>query len=1163
MNRSHNERLRLFSELIRKENDRKLNALFASLTAKPSEKTSDSDISKQTHREKVVLLTLHALKCQEHLSLYESGECKCIDEFCEDWKEVLDCVKYLSGNWDIMSEVVSVSADLVLLINPSNRNVFLRMIGRNYAKKVHDLFPLNAETFFSACEMIEYCLELDLVEDAVFITRNLTALSKLRNTAAVGKHREVVVQALLYLVDINAPEAVRIGKENDRYFNGVSDEIAARFYWLLGYVLTKIGDETSGSFFEKCCSIYTNLEGERSWSAAKAAIMYNYSLIDTNQNDTASRFLWQFLSRIDEGYYINTDETMEFFAAYTRYVLLTRTMEHGSLRGLLPEINRLYEYCKLYKENNANPRLTIRAVENIYSGYYMEMGDHLIAAQHSRNALDAIPPNGLERIPSDDLIVSNLLNIYSQINDVDKMEELIHHLKERSEQFRENRNEYYRIALLIKTAEQKIGASVEDHIDDSKESLAAFYLGKENHTRKLRAARETDTAYALWLLGNMSEVLDTFSASRSELRQYYEIVEHLLANPDVYISKNVQNASAYMVKTQILWELNDSRAISSATECLAYSKDLAPTQEALVSVKQKVAVILNSFGCTDLAKQLALETLESITASWHKAVSYLNDHRVCQVMANIQSFFEICYAILKQTRDVTEQYGQILRFKNLPALIGRERNRLLQTTPIDETLKARIFKLQDKLASAQIDDAVGNSNSSGAIIDELQRLEAQFAAAFPQNLIFTDISVKGVFDCLGNQDVVVEYFFSYNKKALSGKPFDSDHLELEIYIIFKEGQNNRILRLTNSDGDSIIRSASELVSYFQERGTDDIQKAATIRNYMYQCLIAPVLPYIKNTRHVFLAPDLVLCNLPIETLAGPDGVSLSDCKQVSRLVCGRDLLFFHDSEIKDKSSFVLGNPDYNADQRNETSIGRNFGNDGLACPLPFAELEALSVSKICNCMPITGKAATKYALQKSLPCRIIHISTHGEADETMASDSLFTSVLLFAGYNKWLSSGIEDDTYGNGILTADEISRMDLSKTELVVLSACKSGLGDISFGSVQGLISAFSAAGAKWIICHLWPADDYATAILMEAFYHAYIDQKLAVPDALQAAKQYLRGVTVRQLRVSGWLDLPKNLYFPQTVKDDINTLRRAIDRRKPFNGDYYWGGFVCYRSR
>ena len=102
-----------------------------------------------------------------------------------------------------------------------------------------------------------------------------------------------------------------------------------------------------------------------------------------------------------------------------------------------------------------------------------------------------------------------------------------------------------------------------------------------------------------------------------------------------------------------------------------------------------------------------------------------------------------------------------------------------------------------------------------------------------------------------------------------------------------------------------------------------------------------------------------------------------------------------------------------------------------------------------------------------------------------------------------LEPGVED-----GILTADEISRMDLSGTSLVVLSACETALGDIDdTEGVLGLQRAFKKAGVDNVVMSLWPVGDKQTAMLMNCFYEN-LQRNSSINDALQDAMREVRSV-------------------------------------------------------
>ena len=123
-------------------------------------------------------------------------------------------------------------------------------------------------------------------------------------------------------------------------------------------------------------------------------------------------------------------------------------------------------------------------------------------------------------------------------------------------------------------------------------------------------------------------------------------------------------------------------------------------------------------------------------------------------------------------------------------------------------------------------------------------------------------------------------------------------------------------------------------------------------------------------------------------------------------------------------------------------------------------------------------------------------------------DPLDRCGLLFAGANtalqgksKELPEGVQD-----GILTAKEISLMDLRDAELVVLSACETAKGDITSEGVFGLQRAFKMAGAKTIIMSLWKVDDNATQLLMTEFYTNWITKRQPKREAFRNAQDAVR---------------------------------------------------------
>ena len=209
--------------------------------------------------------------------------------------------------------------------------------------------------------------------------------------------------------------------------------------------------------------------------------------------------------------------------------------------------------------------------------------------------------------------------------------------------------------------------------------------------------------------------------------------------------------------------------------------------------------------------------------------------------------------------------------------------------------------------------------------------------------------------------------------------------------------------------------------------------------------------------------------------------------------------------------------------------------------LPWTEKEINAIAPILTAAGVKptiqkGFAATEEAFKtigsngsgvKKPSPRILHIATHGyffpdtktadggrkAADGSepvfkMSDHPMIRSGLLLAGSNQaWKTGKPLRPDVEDGVLTAYEISQMDLSNTELVVLSACETGLGDIQGNEgVYGLQRAFKIAGAKYLIMSLWQVPDFQTQELMTVFYQKWLTAKMPLPEAFRAAQQAMR---------------------------------------------------------
>lgn len=171
---------------------------------------------------------------------------------------------------------------------------------------------------------------------------------------------------------------------------------------------------------------------------------------------------------------------------------------------------------------------------------------------------------------------------------------------------------------------------------------------------------------------------------------------------------------------------------------------------------------------------------------------------------------------------------------------------------------------------------------------------------------------------------------------------------------------------------------------------------------------------------------------------------------------------------------------------------------------------------------LKGMYATEGELRNLLSkYSVIHIATHGyfstsasnasELRPTLVDDQLSNSCLFLAGAESCMTSRkFNPDNY-DGILSARELSEQDLSNVNLLVLSACQSGLGYICTDGVYGLQRGLKTAGVKAIIASLWSVDDQATMLLMIKMYE-YLKQGKPLHEAFSKARSYLKTTTIQK---------------------------------------------------
>jgi CHAT domain-containing protein len=343
-------------------------------------------------------------------------------------------------------------------------------------------------------------------------------------------------------------------------------------------------------------------------------------------------------------------------------------------------------------------------------------------------------------------------------------------------------------------------------------------------------------------------------------------------------------------------------------------------------------------------------------------------------------------------------------------------------------------------------------------------------------------------------------------------------------------------------------SSPEIVPLCKETELMDIDSDSLYcSDVLYSLIWKPLETQLKGVKNIYFSADRELHKIGIEYAQMQDEKRMDECYNLYRLSSTRVLAENHKS-AKHKDAVLFGGLLY--DLKPEQLIAESRKGDyhskkvsrvrdlselryGVKY-LPGTKDEVENIYKSflsngkANCSIISDIEGTEESF-KSLSSKnvgIIHLATHGfywseeDAEErnyvsflsntknksqNYEDMALLRSGLFFSGANIGLAGEELPNDVEDGVLTAKELSAMNLGNVDMVVMSACQSGLGETTGEGVFGLQRGFKLAGANTLLMSLWKVDDEATKILMTEFYKNYLSGKTK-RESLKLAQQTLR---------------------------------------------------------
>ena len=281
----------------------------------------------------------------------------------------------------------------------------------------------------------------------------------------------------------------------------------------------------------------------------------------------------------------------------------------------------------------------------------------------------------------------------------------------------------------------------------------------------------------------------------------------------------------------------------------------------------------------------------------------------------------------------------------------------------------------------------------------------------------------------------------------------------------------------------------------------------------------PIKEHIAEGSTVYYVPSQMLFQVCLESLPLDDGTLLGDHYHFVRLSSARELV------RKQNQPDVMAE---NAKQYDLSSLmvmrgGDIVRGDSIFRELPGSKVEVERIAEILNrskfeVAPYTGVNGTEesFLSMHGKSPRILHLATHGfyytptEAEEVDYlrgySDAMSLSGLIMSGGNAaWRGKKLPTGTLG-GVLTANNIAHLDLSNTDMVVLSACQTGQGNATAEGLYGLQRAFKKAGVGTMVMTLWSVSDKVATEFMIKFYESLAENNWDKHKAFEQTKSYIR---------------------------------------------------------
>lgn len=414
------------------------------------------------------------------------------------------------------------------------------------------------------------------------------------------------------------------------------------------------------------------------------------------------------------------------------------------------------------------------------------------------------------------------------------------------------------------------------------------------------------------------------------------------------------------------------------------------------------------------------------------------------------------------------------------------------------------------------------------VIDECDRRLAELALQDRYQTNVISPTAAGLAAIVPPRAALIEYVRSAppSRLALHGMPPGYSA------VILRRDRPPTVIPLGDANiTDSLVRIYRQHLAAISESGRmptmEDFQEYQSTTQKLYGRIWKPLQTQVSGDSLLIISPDASLSHIAFSALPDPAGSFLIERHAISYLSAGRDLARSATSATRGRGLLAMGDPDFDAPASARAGFGAGSSRPSL---VQSGSVDTRSASSGCTairdlhvsrlrgtrrevewsarrwrdrtmepCDTLLGTAASEENFKLLAPARrVIHLATHGFFLQTACASgnprvSRLQKFQPFAGENPLLRSGLlfagsnrhydltDSSTVEDGILTAAEVASLDLSNTDLVLLSACESGVGTTTgLEGSHGLRRAFLLAGTRLVVSALWPISDQSTADLI-----------------------------------------------------------------------------------